>query len=201
MESIIRSRLITLINDMGMSSGCLVIQNSLRCLSCEITFEFSVNHREFITNTERHFSCNKHFENAKWRLVKSSGHANNEYSINYEQPPTSFIDQYYNTSSQSQPAKKKKKLQQETKTPDCESAPFLSSEDLSFDAFIEVDTGASSSSSSRTVDSGSQTAEPAEEESELSLLSRIFEVKVTKRKLQNLDNHPFLKSCNVRLWP
>ena len=86
-------------------------------------------------------------------------------------------------------------LQQETKTPDCESAPFLSSEDFSFDASIEVDTGASSSSSSRTVDSGSQTAEPAEEESELSLLSRIFEVKVTKRKLQNLDNHPFLKSC------
>ena len=43
-------------------------------------------------------------------------------------------------------------LQQETKTPDCESAPFLSSEDLSFDAFIEVETGASSSSSSISSD-------------------------------------------------
>ena len=81
------------------------------------------------------------------------------------------------------------KMQEETKSPE-ESAPFVLSEDSSFDAFLEVETG--ESSSSRTIDSGSQTVE---EESELSLLSRILKVKVTKMQLLNLENHPFLKSC------
>ena len=57
------------------------------------------------------------------------------------------------------------KMQEETKSPK-ESAPLVLSEDSSFDAFLEVETG--ESSSSRTIDSGSQTVE---KESELSLFS------------------------------
>ena len=88
-----REVIIRVIAGMGLSSACIADDQVLKCLSCNYQIKNSKTEVNFSQKALKHFGSQKHFDQAKWRLIENTKPIppGEEFvRVEYEIPPTKW---------------------------------------------------------------------------------------------------------------